>query len=73
MEIRDDERRNQQEPVRSFIALTPDDFPKEQRPLCAECGTRPQSRGSEWCCSNCGHRWVKIRRQCKDCPYRGKQ
>ncbi len=73
MEIRDNERRGQQEPVRSFIALTVDDLPKQQRPPCSECGTIPQSRGGEWSCPNCGHRWVKIRRQCKDCPYKVKE
>jgi tRNA(Ile2) C34 agmatinyltransferase TiaS len=73
MEFCDNEGSSQQERVRSFIALTIDDFPKVERPRCSECGTIPMSRGSEWCCSNCGHRWVKVRRKCKDCPYRGQE
>jgi tRNA(Ile2) C34 agmatinyltransferase TiaS len=70
MEIRDNERRSQQEPVRSFIALTVDDFPKEVKPVCSECGGRTRSHGETWQCLECGKRWVKIRRQCKDCPYK---
>jgi tRNA(Ile2) C34 agmatinyltransferase TiaS len=64
------ENNNHASESRTIIIATPEDFPKEVRPPCAECGTIPMSRGSEWCCSNCGHRWVKVRRQCKDCPYK---
>jgi tRNA(Ile2) C34 agmatinyltransferase TiaS len=67
------ENNNHASESRTIIIATPDDFPKVERPRCSECGTIPMSRGSEWCCSNCGHRWVKVRRKCKDCPYRGQE
>ena len=60
------------ERMEALVIASCEEF-KQQRPLCAECGTTPQSRGGEWSCPNCGHRWVKIRRQCKDCPYKVKE
>jgi tRNA(Ile2) C34 agmatinyltransferase TiaS len=52
------------------IIATIEDFPKSERPVCPECGSsNPVSRGAEWSCNECGRRWGKIKRKCKECPY----
>jgi tRNA(Ile2) C34 agmatinyltransferase TiaS len=54
-----------------IVIATIDDFPKDKTPPCIECGsTLTKSKGEEWKCTECGRRWRKIMRQCKDCPYR---
>lgn len=66
MEIRDAKRTSQPEQVRSFIALTKDDFPIQARPDCPECnGGHVLSRGTEWQCADCGKRWSKFNRRKK--------
>lgn len=71
MEVRDAKGSCKSEPVRSFIALTVDDFPKEKRPPCPACGaTHIVSQGPDWTCQECGRRWKKVRRQCENCPYK---
>lgn len=43
---------------RTIIICTEDDFPKEERPPCPECGCVPKSHGICWECTKCG-RWYK--------------
>lgn len=63
--------RNHKSESREIIIAIPEDMPEYKKPVCEECGFTAISRGHEWGCPNCGHRWVKkIRRPCKDCPFK---
>lgn len=46
--------------TRSFIAVSPDEFPPLPRPPCPECGgNQIQSHGGAWLCVDCGRKFVK--------------
>jgi tRNA(Ile2) C34 agmatinyltransferase TiaS len=65
---------------RKIIICTEDDFKKEERPPCPECGEpSPISAGDGWKCRKCGRVWVKQPRRicsmverpnCPDCGER---
>lgn len=68
MEVQNNALKESGERMEALVIADKSEF---KRPPCPECGSHHiKSHGVSWICCDCGRDFVKVRRQCANCPYK---